>query len=203
MPDDPAPFEAELRSREKQYGANHPAVAESCSNLAILFNQRGEVGAAGEGTGPLTRVDAAGPVASLYFRTQRGSAGVCTACVCSPGVQTQAPTVARCCGGHILCPRPRPPPTHTHTHTCSTAPCQTHTHTPTHHIPPLMPCSTAAPSRCTSAPCASTRAPTAPITRRWPTPSQTWRCCTWNRYTAWGSRGDGTWVCVFVCVRGG
>ncbi|KIZ03119.1 Nephrocystin-3 [Monoraphidium neglectum] len=46
MPDDPAPFEAELRSREKQYGANHPAVAESCSNLAILFNQRGEYGRA-------------------------------------------------------------------------------------------------------------------------------------------------------------
>ncbi len=43
LADDPAPFESELRSREKQYGGSHPAVAESCSNLAILYNQRGEV----------------------------------------------------------------------------------------------------------------------------------------------------------------
>lgn len=40
--DDPAAFEAELRSRERAHGASHPDVAESCSNLAILYNQRGE-----------------------------------------------------------------------------------------------------------------------------------------------------------------
>lgn len=40
--DDPAPFEAELAQREKQLGPNHPDVAEACSNLAILYNQKGE-----------------------------------------------------------------------------------------------------------------------------------------------------------------
>lgn len=49
MADDPAPFEAELRNRERQYGQSHPAVAESCSNLAILYNQRGDVSAWGGG----------------------------------------------------------------------------------------------------------------------------------------------------------
>lgn len=44
--EDPAPFLAELAAREQQYGPNHPAVAESCSNLAILFNQKGDCGAA-------------------------------------------------------------------------------------------------------------------------------------------------------------
>lgn len=44
--EDPAPFMAELTAREQQYGPNHPAVAESCSNLAILFNQKGDYGAA-------------------------------------------------------------------------------------------------------------------------------------------------------------
>ena len=42
--DDPAPFEAELKQREKALGANHPDVAESCSNLAILYNQKGDTG---------------------------------------------------------------------------------------------------------------------------------------------------------------
>ena len=37
--DDPATFEAELRRREGVLGSAHPAVAESASNLAILYNQ--------------------------------------------------------------------------------------------------------------------------------------------------------------------
>mmetsp|Transcript_16128 Transcript_16128/g.44039 ORF Transcript_16128/g.44039 Transcript_16128/m.44039 type:complete len:886 (+) Transcript_16128:261-2918(+) len=41
-PDDPAPFEAELKQREKALGPRHPDVAESCSNLAILYNQKGD-----------------------------------------------------------------------------------------------------------------------------------------------------------------
>ncbi|KAF8056211.1 CEP104 [Scenedesmus sp. PABB004] len=44
--EDPAPFAAELAARERQYGPSHPAVAESCSNLAILYNQAGDYGAA-------------------------------------------------------------------------------------------------------------------------------------------------------------
>lgn len=44
--DDPAPFIRELSAREQQYGAQHAAVAESCSNLAILYNQKGDYGAA-------------------------------------------------------------------------------------------------------------------------------------------------------------
>eukprot|EP00878_Enallax_costatus_P018713 GHUV01019714.1.p1 GENE.GHUV01019714.1~~GHUV01019714.1.p1 ORF type:complete len:592 (+),score=256.35 GHUV01019714.1:204-1778(+) len=44
--EDPAPFIRELSAREQQYGAQHPAVAESCSNLAILYNQKGDYGAA-------------------------------------------------------------------------------------------------------------------------------------------------------------
>jgi tetratricopeptide (TPR) repeat protein len=44
--EDPAPFMAELGAREQQYGPNHPAVAESCSNLAILYNQKGDYNAA-------------------------------------------------------------------------------------------------------------------------------------------------------------
>ncbi len=42
--DDPAPFEAELKQRERALGMNHPDVAESCSNLAILYNQKGDTG---------------------------------------------------------------------------------------------------------------------------------------------------------------
>ena len=34
--DDPAPFEEELSQREAQLGPDHPDVAETCSNLAIL-----------------------------------------------------------------------------------------------------------------------------------------------------------------------
>ncbi|KAG2484841.1 hypothetical protein HYH03_016407 [Edaphochlamys debaryana] len=41
-PDDPSGFEAELDAREHELGPDHPDVAESCSNLAILYNQRGE-----------------------------------------------------------------------------------------------------------------------------------------------------------------
>ena len=37
--DDPAIFEAELRRREAALGSGHPGVAESASNLAILYNQ--------------------------------------------------------------------------------------------------------------------------------------------------------------------
>jgi centrosomal protein CEP104 len=44
--EDPAPFVAELGAREQQYGPSHPAVAESCSNLAILYNQKGDYAAA-------------------------------------------------------------------------------------------------------------------------------------------------------------
>jgi centrosomal protein CEP104 len=44
--EDPAPFMAELGAREQQYGPNHAAVAESCSNLAILYNQKGDYNAA-------------------------------------------------------------------------------------------------------------------------------------------------------------
>lgn len=41
-PDDPRPFEAELKERQKRLGPDHPDVAESCSNLAILYNQQGD-----------------------------------------------------------------------------------------------------------------------------------------------------------------
>lgn len=41
-PDDPRPFEEELKQREKTLGPDHPDVAESCSNLAILYNQKGD-----------------------------------------------------------------------------------------------------------------------------------------------------------------
>ena len=44
--EDPAPFVSELTAREQQYGPNHPAVAESCSNLAILYNQKGDYNSA-------------------------------------------------------------------------------------------------------------------------------------------------------------
>ena len=44
--EDPAPFEAELAAREKALGADHVDVAESLSNLAILYNQKGEMGKA-------------------------------------------------------------------------------------------------------------------------------------------------------------
>ena len=37
--DDTALYEAELRRREETLGPKHPAVAETASNLAILFNQ--------------------------------------------------------------------------------------------------------------------------------------------------------------------
>ncbi|MEW5298759.1 MAG: hypothetical protein WDW36_001843 [Sanguina aurantia] len=41
-PDDPAPFLEELQQRERSLGGDHADVAESCSNLAILYNQRGD-----------------------------------------------------------------------------------------------------------------------------------------------------------------
>ncbi|MEW5308551.1 MAG: hypothetical protein WDW38_000501 [Sanguina aurantia] len=40
--DDPAPFLEELQQRERSLGGDHADVAESCSNLAILYNQRGD-----------------------------------------------------------------------------------------------------------------------------------------------------------------
>ncbi|KAK9803394.1 hypothetical protein WJX72_004936 [[Myrmecia] bisecta] len=40
--EDPAPYEAELASRIKALGPDHVEVAESLSNLAILYNSRGE-----------------------------------------------------------------------------------------------------------------------------------------------------------------
>lgn len=40
--EDPAPYEAELQAREATFGPSHPDVAESLSNLAILYNQRGD-----------------------------------------------------------------------------------------------------------------------------------------------------------------
>lgn len=40
--DNPAPYLAELTHREKQFGKDHPRVAETCSNLAILYNQQGQ-----------------------------------------------------------------------------------------------------------------------------------------------------------------
>ena len=46
LDEDPAPFEDELRRREATLGLSHPAVAEAASNLAIIYNQRGDSGAA-------------------------------------------------------------------------------------------------------------------------------------------------------------
>ena len=40
--EDPAPFEEELRRREASLGPTHTAVAEAATNLAIIYNQRGE-----------------------------------------------------------------------------------------------------------------------------------------------------------------
>ncbi len=40
LTDDPAAFESELLQRERQLGPDHPDVAEACSNLAILYNQK-------------------------------------------------------------------------------------------------------------------------------------------------------------------
>lgn len=40
--DDPAQYEAEVRAREKALGPSHPDVAESLSNLAILYSQRND-----------------------------------------------------------------------------------------------------------------------------------------------------------------
>ena len=40
--EDPAPFEEELRRREATLGPSHPHVAEAASNLAIIYNQRGD-----------------------------------------------------------------------------------------------------------------------------------------------------------------
>ena len=37
--ENPAPYEAELAAREAALGPTHPAVAETASNLAILYNQ--------------------------------------------------------------------------------------------------------------------------------------------------------------------
>ncbi len=42
--DDPRPFEEELKQREATLGPAHPDVAESCSNLATLYNQKGDSG---------------------------------------------------------------------------------------------------------------------------------------------------------------
>ncbi len=44
--DDPAPYLEEMAQRERQYGPSHPRVAETASNLAILYNQRGDAAAA-------------------------------------------------------------------------------------------------------------------------------------------------------------
>ncbi|KAJ9516820.1 hypothetical protein QJQ45_027229 [Haematococcus lacustris] len=41
-PDDPRPFEEELKQRERSLGPDHPDVAEVCSNLAIVYNQKGQ-----------------------------------------------------------------------------------------------------------------------------------------------------------------
>lgn len=38
--DDPQAYEAELAAREKALGPNHPDVAESLTNIAILYNQQ-------------------------------------------------------------------------------------------------------------------------------------------------------------------
>ncbi|CAG9467389.1 unnamed protein product [Pedinophyceae sp. YPF-701] len=46
MDEDPAPYEEELRVREQDLGPDHPDVAEACSNLAILYNQRADYGQA-------------------------------------------------------------------------------------------------------------------------------------------------------------
>ncbi|KAG1659551.1 hypothetical protein FOA52_015355 [Chlamydomonas sp. UWO 241] len=40
--DEPGPYLEEISQREAQHGKDHPRVAETCSNLAILYNQRGE-----------------------------------------------------------------------------------------------------------------------------------------------------------------
>jgi centrosomal protein CEP104 len=44
--DDPAAYEHELAQREAELGPDHPDVAETLSNLAILYNQQGEYGKA-------------------------------------------------------------------------------------------------------------------------------------------------------------
>ena len=38
--DDPRAYEAELAARERALGPDHPDVAESLTNIAILYNQR-------------------------------------------------------------------------------------------------------------------------------------------------------------------
>lgn len=38
--DDPRAYEAELAARERTLGPDHPDVAESLTNIAILYNQR-------------------------------------------------------------------------------------------------------------------------------------------------------------------
>jgi len=38
--DDPRAYEAELAVRERALGPDHPDVAESLTNIAILYNQR-------------------------------------------------------------------------------------------------------------------------------------------------------------------
>lgn len=40
--EDPAPFEDQLRHKEATLGPSHPHVAEAASNLAIIYNQRGD-----------------------------------------------------------------------------------------------------------------------------------------------------------------
>ncbi|GAX83266.1 hypothetical protein CEUSTIGMA_g10692.t1 [Chlamydomonas eustigma] len=44
--DDPAPYLEELAQRERQFGKDHPRVAETASNLAILYNQHGDAASA-------------------------------------------------------------------------------------------------------------------------------------------------------------
>lgn len=97
VPDDPAPFESELRSRERQYGASHPAVAESCSNLAILYNQRGEVRRRGRAC--------AGRAQGSAARPQRARRGW-------QGTEASPITLPRSALAGSPIPHPRPP-THT------------------------------------------------------------------------------------------
>lgn len=39
---DPAVYESQVKSREKELGPNHPDVAESLGNVAIVYNQQQE-----------------------------------------------------------------------------------------------------------------------------------------------------------------
>lgn len=46
LDDDASLFAAELAAREARYGPDHAEVADALSNLAIVYNQRGDVDAA-------------------------------------------------------------------------------------------------------------------------------------------------------------